>query len=62
LQYLLQCSDLLGRPQWVCSSWISSVEASWVIFRLKLRWAPILGGPKIGWSPRTQGSEINTQK
>jgi hypothetical protein len=46
-------SALLSRSQWEHSSWTSSVVASWAVFRLKPRWAPMLGGPKTGWSPRT---------
>jgi hypothetical protein len=41
----------------MCSSWIFSVEASWVGFRLKPQWVPMLGGPKIEGSPQSQESK-----
>jgi hypothetical protein len=37
---------------------------SWFVFRLKHGWAPMLGDPKIGRSPRTRESrkERNSRK
>jgi hypothetical protein len=32
------------------------VVASWIVLRLKPRWAPMLGGPKIGRGPRKRES------
>jgi hypothetical protein len=58
---------LLGRSQWEHSSWTSSVVVSLAVFRLRPRWVPMLGGPKIGWSPNTrvtkqERKQVNTSR
>jgi hypothetical protein len=51
LRCLAHCNDFVGRSQWVCSSWTSSLEALWVVFRLKPRWVPMLGVRKSDGFP-----------
>jgi hypothetical protein len=53
---------LLGRTQWEHSSWTTSVVASWAVFRLKPRWAPMLGVRKSEGVPEHKSHERRGDK